>query len=147
MLPILAVSVFFLSTGLSFEEKCSRCHMGMARYQAQTDGTDVAVLPPVFLDTGHYLHEAAMDGVSCTLCHQVQPDGLGAPDSFTGEYVIDTATAIRFSNAESLFLRAGLTATTQTPTPRLMNRTTIPPSPRPTRCRSTRPSCKTTAEK
>ena len=74
------------------EEKCSRCHMGMARYQAKTDGTPVEVLGPGFLDPAHYLHEAAMDGVSCTLCHQVQPDGLGTPDSFTGKYVIDTAT-------------------------------------------------------
>jgi hypothetical protein len=74
------------------EDKCSRCHMGMARYQAKTDGTSVGVLAPGFLDPAHYLHEAAMDGVSCTLCHQVQPDGLGTPDSFTGKYVIDTAT-------------------------------------------------------
>jgi hypothetical protein len=74
------------------EEKCSRCHMGMARYQALTDGTPVDVLEPGFLDPGHYLHEAAMDGVSCTLCHQVQPDGLGTEASFTGAYVIDTST-------------------------------------------------------
>ncbi len=74
------------------EEKCSRCHMGMARYQAITDGTPVGVLSPGFLDPGHYLHEAAMDGVSCTLCHQIQPDKLGTSDSFTGKYVIDTVT-------------------------------------------------------
>ena len=75
------------------EEKCSRCHMGMARYQAKTDGTPVGVLVPGFLNSNHYLHEAAMDGVSCTLCHQVRPDGLGTPDSYTGEYVIDTSTS------------------------------------------------------
>ncbi|MGD8337287.1 MAG: multiheme c-type cytochrome [Desulfobacterales bacterium] len=74
------------------EEKCSRCHMGMARYQAMTDGTDVGALSPGFLDPAHYLHEAAMDGVSCTLCHQIQPDKLGTSNSFTGKYVIDTTT-------------------------------------------------------
>ncbi|MGB9438071.1 MAG: hypothetical protein WCB15_09020, partial [Desulfobacterales bacterium] len=76
------------------EDKCSRCHMGMARYQQKTDDPDapVEVFAPGFLDPAHYLHEAAMDGVSCALCHQVQPDGLGTPDSFTGKYVIDTAT-------------------------------------------------------
>ncbi len=74
------------------EDKCSRCHMGMARYQAKADGTDVGVLAPGFLDPAHYLHEAAMDGVSCTLCHQVQPDGLGDEVSYTGNYVIDTFT-------------------------------------------------------
>ena len=74
------------------EDKCSRCHMGMARYQAITNGTAVGVLDQGFLDPAHSLHEAAMDGVSCTLCHQIQPDALGSPDSFTGKYVIDTAT-------------------------------------------------------
>jgi hypothetical protein len=76
----------------TIEEKCSRCHMGMARYQAKMDGTTVAVLASGFLDPAHYLHEAAMDGVSCTLCHQIQPDNLGTSKSFTGKYVIDTTT-------------------------------------------------------
>ncbi|MEW6569791.1 MAG: hypothetical protein AB1390_01250 [Nitrospirota bacterium] len=75
------------------KEKCSRCHMGMARYQAMTDGTTVGVLGSGFLDPGHYLHEAAMDGVSCTLCHQIQDINLGMPESFTGQYVIDTSSS------------------------------------------------------
>lgn len=75
------------------EEKCSRCHMGMARYQAITDGSPVGVLSPGFLDPNHPLHPAAMDGVSCTLCHQIQDQGLGSPDSFTGQYFIDTLTS------------------------------------------------------
>lgn len=74
------------------EDKCSRCHMGIARYQAVTDGTPVEVLAPGFLDPAHPLHPAAMDGVSCSLCHQIQPTGLGTPDSYTGGYVIDTST-------------------------------------------------------
>jgi len=76
------------------EEKCSRCHTPMARYQAVTDGTPVAVVGGGgFLDAGHALHEAAMDGVSCSLCHQISTTGLGQPESFTGRYVIDTSTA------------------------------------------------------
>ncbi len=77
------------------QEKCSRCHMGMARYQQLADGDtkkDIYVLGAGYLDPAHYLHEAAMDGVSCTLCHQVQKDFLGTPDSFTGQYFIDTLT-------------------------------------------------------
>jgi len=74
------------------EDKCSRCHMGMARYQAITDNTEVGVLNTGFLDAAHPLHEAAMDGVSCTLCHQVKDDNLGAEESFTGKYVIDDSS-------------------------------------------------------
>jgi hypothetical protein len=75
------------------EEKCSRCHMGMARYQAITDGTTVNILGEGFLDPGNLLHEAAMDGVSCSLCHQIQNIGLGTPGSYTGLYFIDTYTS------------------------------------------------------
>ena len=86
--------------GQIIQEKCSRCHMGMARYQALTDGTpkdQIFVLEDNagflgFLDRNHYLHEAAMDGVSCTLCHQIISDNLGSKDSFTGLYEIDTNT-------------------------------------------------------
>jgi hypothetical protein len=31
-----------------------------------------------------------MDGVSCTLCHQISEAGLGQPDSFSGGFVINT---------------------------------------------------------
>lgn len=75
------------------EEKCSRCHMGMARYQAITDGTPMAVLGDGFLNPGNPLHDAAMDGVSCTLCHQIRNAGLDTPASFTGLYFIDTYTS------------------------------------------------------
>ena len=79
----------------AIEEKCSRCHMGMARYQQLADGDtkyDIHVLDTGFLDPTHLLHEAAMDGVSCTLCHQVRPEYLGTEDTYTGQYVIETSS-------------------------------------------------------
>lgn len=80
----------------AIEEKCSRCHMGMARYQDLTNGTsegNIKVLGTGYLASAHPLHTAAMDGVSCTLCHQVQPEGLGTQAVFTGQYSIDTSTS------------------------------------------------------
>ena len=35
-----------------------------------------------------FLGLLAHDGVSCTLCHQIQPANLGQPSSFTGRFDI-----------------------------------------------------------
>ncbi len=75
------------------EDKCAVCHMPMARTQAKVDDQAIALLEPGFLRPDHELHEAAMDGVSCTLCHQIQDRDLGTAKTFSGEYHIDTATA------------------------------------------------------
>ncbi len=74
------------------EDKCATCHTPMARTQAIADTTPVALLDDGFLNPVNPLHPAAADGVSCTLCHQIQPSGLGTPGSFTGHYQIDTAS-------------------------------------------------------
>lgn len=75
------------------EATCMRCHMPMAFTQARVDGLPLKIFGEEgFLNPDHPLHDAAMDGVSCTLCHQIQPDGLGEEVSFSGGYVIDTST-------------------------------------------------------
>ena len=76
----------------TIEEKCATCHMPMARTQALVDGSPVAILGDGFLSPGNSLHQAAMDGVSCTLCHQIQDQDLGQPATFSGHYPIDTST-------------------------------------------------------
>lgn len=74
------------------EKKCVSCHMPMGKTQAVTDGQPVAALGDGFYNPTHPLHQAAIDGVSCTLCHQVQAKNLGAPESFSGGYLVDTST-------------------------------------------------------
>ncbi len=75
------------------EDKCATCHTPMARTQATVTHTPVALLEDGFFDASHALHEAALDGVSCTLCHQIQDKHLGEKDSFSGHYTIQTATS------------------------------------------------------
>jgi hypothetical protein len=75
------------------EDKCSRCHTPMAHVQAVAEGKPVTVLGDGFLNPSHAFHEAAVDGVSCSLCHQISEYDLGTPASFTGNYVIDTTTS------------------------------------------------------
>jgi hypothetical protein len=71
-------------------ERCSRCHMPLAHFDAIANGETPLILGQGFLDLAHELHDLAMDGVSCNLCHQIQRDGFGEPGSFSGQYVIDS---------------------------------------------------------
>jgi len=64
--------------------------MPIAWTQAYKNGDDQLILDKGFLNTRNELHPAAMDGVSCTLCHQIQDENLGKKESFSGKYVIDT---------------------------------------------------------
>ena len=75
------------------EEKCATCHMPMATTQARADNTPIGIFGTQFTKSPHSLHAAATDGVSCTLCHQIQDIELGNAGSFSGGYNIDTAAA------------------------------------------------------
>ena len=74
------------------EDTCATCHMPMADYTRAADGAAGNLLDDGFLDPEHPLHELAMDGVSCTLCHQIRPGNLG-PSAASGNFVIDTGAA------------------------------------------------------
>jgi hypothetical protein len=67
------------------EDKCASCHMPMAYTQADTDGSSTLMFDEGFLNESNPLNEAAMDGNSCTLCHQIVDPELGT-------YHIDTST-------------------------------------------------------
>ena len=71
-----------------------RCHAPMANVEMHADGMPISILDgPApgdgFLDPLHPYHEAARDGVSCTLCHQIEDDGnLGTLKGFSGHFTI-----------------------------------------------------------
>ena len=72
------------------EDKCTTCHTPMARFSEAAAGGEGSLLDDGYVDPEHPSHALAMDGVSCTLCHQIQPDRLGEAESFTGGFVIST---------------------------------------------------------
>jgi hypothetical protein len=76
------------------EDKCSTCHMPMARTTLAVGRGVGQVLDEGFVDPQNDVHELAMDGVSCTLCHQIADQLLGEEASFSGGYVIDTAIPV-----------------------------------------------------
>ena len=77
-------------------DKCTQCHAPMANYEiTKIQGGDVTLFGPNgILDPGHALYDAGMNGVSCTLCHQIMDDAvLGTLEGFSGHYSInDTKT-------------------------------------------------------
>ena len=77
----------------TIESTCAICHMPMASTQAKADGTASSILNNGFANHPNGLNKAAMDGVSCSLCHQIQGSNLGQPGSFTGNYQIDTSSS------------------------------------------------------
>ena len=71
------------------ETKCTSCHMPMAWTQAYKSGEEQLLQDRGFLSATNDLHAAAMDGVSCSLCHQIRDESLGQKKSFSGKFVID----------------------------------------------------------
>ncbi len=64
------------------EDKCTTCHAPMGRTEAYYDGADQYTFAEMLSDS------LAMDGVSCTVCHQIQEVQPLDGDSFSGHFTI-----------------------------------------------------------
>ena len=64
----------------AIEDTCATCHMPMARFHSANNGGAGQVFAN--LETGNNL---AIDGVSCTVCHQIRDDNFGEPSSFEAD--------------------------------------------------------------
>ena len=71
------------------EEKCAQCHMPMANVSTAAAAGQGSVLDDGFANPDNALHPLAIDGVSCTLCHQILNETMEA-DSHSGGFAIDT---------------------------------------------------------
>jgi hypothetical protein len=81
----------------AIENECSRCHMPMAHVQTHAMGLQQSVFANLAAPgTGAAPDPLAVEGVSCSLCHQIKDDALGSKASFTGGFVIDMATPVEF---------------------------------------------------
>jgi hypothetical protein len=77
------------SVSAEINDKCSRCHAPMANEAMKKEGVEVSIFGEGFLNASNRYHDAAIDGVSCTACHQISDDGnLGTLEGFSGNYTI-----------------------------------------------------------
>jgi hypothetical protein len=71
----------------TIEATCLRCHSPAAFVLTQSPGLDVLT------GTGD-VSNLARDGVSCAVCHRLDPTNLGTPESFTGGFVFTETDSI-----------------------------------------------------
>lgn len=64
------------------QNRCTVCHVPAGHTQNLWDGDSTYSLSQL---EGDPLHR---DGVTCTVCHQIQPGNLGTPQSYSGGYEI-----------------------------------------------------------
>lgn len=76
----------------TIQNTCTRCHAPMANEEARKQNDHVqAVFESGILSRQNPYHDLAMNGVSCTLCHQISPNKpFGTEAGFSGNFVIDS---------------------------------------------------------
>jgi hypothetical protein len=84
----------------AIEDKCATCHTPMTRTDAIHGGATSYSIANINNEP------LAMDGVSCTVCHQIRADSLGTAASYSGGYIITDAKEIfgPYENPEELVM-------------------------------------------
>jgi len=69
------------------EDTCTTCHAPMGRTHAHHSNTDLDIDGHYRVDTATAA-DIAREGISCTVCHQIDDGNLGSEDSFSGGFEI-----------------------------------------------------------
>ena len=82
------------------ESTCLRCHSPMGYTEAIYNGQTYYSMNELRQDP------IANDGVSCTVCHQINPGNFGSPDSYSGHYEIPPDSIIYgpYANSDSTYM-------------------------------------------
>ena len=73
----------------AIEDECSICHMPMARFESKAAGQEGEVFSHLPPNPKKESDRLAADGVSCSVCHQIENEKLGTRESFVGRFKID----------------------------------------------------------
>jgi hypothetical protein len=77
----------------AIEDECSVCHMPIPRYEAKVQGRKGEIFSHLPFDASHQENAKAEDGVTCSVCHQISQEKLGARESFNGGFVIEAPSS------------------------------------------------------
>ncbi len=70
------------------EDECSICHMPIIHLTAKSEGKKAEIFAHLPISSSNDANAAAADGVSCSVCHQIEKTGLGTSESFNGNVVV-----------------------------------------------------------
>jgi hypothetical protein len=70
------------------EDECSICHMPIIHLTAKSEGRKAEIFSHLPISSEPADKAAAADGVSCSVCHQIEKARLGTPESFNGNVVV-----------------------------------------------------------
>ncbi len=71
----------------AIENECSTCHMPASHYANQFDGRMTQVFSHLPLKTTAKGDRSPADGVTCSVCHQIAPSGLGRRRRSTARWI------------------------------------------------------------
>lgn len=69
------------------QDTCLTCHAPQAAYEAHQTGAKQTLAELYAGNTPRA--QIGIDGISCTLCHQIEATNLGTPASFTAKFIIN----------------------------------------------------------
>ena len=72
----------------AIEDECSICHVPAVRMSDRDAGRHTQVFSRLPLQKFPNGDRAAADGVTCSVCHQIENTGLGTDATFVGNVVI-----------------------------------------------------------
>jgi hypothetical protein len=72
----------------ALQDECSTCHMPAQHLIDKAEGRQTEVFSRLPLTRDHAKNHFAEDGVTCSVCHQVEKTGLGTQQSFNGNVVV-----------------------------------------------------------
>ncbi len=84
-------TLLYPSVAKEIDNTCYTCHGVMGKRQLSTDKPNALFTHQDFLATSGPMASygaLARDGVSCLACHRMLPNGLGTPESFTGNFKV-----------------------------------------------------------
>lgn len=95
--------------GLYIDDLCLRCHGVMGERQFKLD-TGKMFPRDQLNDPNSKYGALGRDGVSCTVCHHIAAEGLGKPETFTGEFKTSPPNQVYgpYKNAVTLPMKNGL---------------------------------------